>query len=277
MVRNLFRTVIAATLAIAVTFGTFVPAFESLTAEGYAYTQKVKFESDWRKDAEQYLKDNPAVKERFDEELVKAQSDFSQMSIEEINRAIDDLLNNTQDCRSGLLSEADVTTKAAGIIITYYEMKLAWLLAAQVARVAGYHYAATIVEHSVWGNDYNENATTQNNNAGFSTEIRKTRAYNEYLTDIINNVSRRDFEIKKSDHSDLFFALRKVECNARKLQNGKVYIMTVHDDFDFALENYDDLFTDLVNNWALLCQWAFILHPISIDIVFKEVVGIRGK
>ena len=91
------------------------------------------------------------------------------------------------------------------------------------------------------------------------------------------NIEKGSFAIEKSDNMDLFYALHAVDCHAGKQQNGKVYIMTVTDRFNFELENYDDLFTDLVNNWALLCQWASILYPISIKIVFKEVVGIRGK
>ena len=41
----------------------------------------------------------------------------------------------------------------------------------------------------------------------------------------------------------------------------------MEDTFDFELENnYDDLFTTLVNNWGWLCENAGVLHPIKITL-----------
>lgn len=48
-----------------------------------------------------------------------------------------------------------------------------------------------------------------------------------------------------------------------------VYTITITDTFDFAYDNdYDDLFTTLVNNWAWLCQQTSVLNPIDIELVF---------
>ncbi len=45
------------------------------------------------------------------------------------------------------------------------------------------------------------------------------------------------------------------------------YLITVHDTFDFAYDNnYDDLFTTTVNNWAWLCQQTHVLNPIEINL-----------
>lgn len=44
----------------------------------------------------------------------------------------------------------------------------------------------------------------------------------------------------------------------------------VFDVFDFAYDNnYDSLFTSMVNNWAWLCQNAGVLNPIKITISFS--------
>ena len=78
------------------------------------------------------------------------------------------------------------------------------------------------------------------------------------------------FTIQKSDNADLFYALHRVSTSGTGFMIGNsimYYLITVHDTFDFAYDNnYDDLFTTTVNNWAWLCQQTHVLNPIEINL-----------
>jgi len=77
-------------------------------------------------------------------------------------------------------------------------------------------------------------------------------------------------QIQKSDNADLFYALHRVSTSGTGFMIGNsimYYLITVHDTFDFAYDNnYDDLFTTTVNNWAWLCQQTHVLNPIEINL-----------
>lgn len=75
------------------------------------------------------------------------------------------------------------------------------------------------------------------------------------------------FEITKSEHKDLYYALHKVSTKRYK-KNGKWW-MQVKDRFDFDIMHYESLFTSIVNNWAWLCQHKGILSPIRATIEFQ--------
>lgn len=60
-------------------------------------------------------------------------------------------------------------------------LKGAWLAAAQVARSKGYSLSATLVEHSVWNNDYSEI------NGQFSSSIKRTNEYDNVFTSTVKN------------------------------------------------------------------------------------------
>ena len=48
------------------------------------------------------------------------------------------------------------------------------------------------------------------------------------------------------------------------------YSIRINDTFDFDVDdNYDDLFTSCVNNWAWLCQQTHILNKISVNIYMQ--------
>ena len=66
------------------------------------------------------------------------------------------------------------------------------------------------------------------------------------------------------------YALHRVSTSGTGFMIGNsimYYLITVHDTFDFAYDNnYDDLFTTTVNNWAWLCQQTHVLNPIEINL-----------
>lgn len=219
--------------------------------------------------AEDYVEANPIVRDWIDEELVKAQARFSEMSIDELNNYIDQQVVNGQVGFEALSAITGVEPSVLiGIIGSYYYLKLAWLAAAQIARNAGYSQAATLVEHSVRGQDYYENTTLPFNQYYMSNRIVRTNAFKTYFSQVRAGKDPGWFIINKSDNKDLFYALKKVSCNS-KLQ-GTMYTITIDDTFDFKKEDYEDLFVGLVNNWAYLCQGCFILRKVSVKIIFKQ-------
>lgn len=85
------------------------------------------------------------------------------------------------------------------------------------------------------------------------------------------NTYSGSFKITKKMNSDLFYALYNV--NAKETHRGAgnftSYYVEITDTFDFSYDNnYDSLFTSLVNNWAWLCQQTGCLHKIKVKINF---------
>ena len=175
---------------------------------------------------------NPVIQSMND----KYHVDFSGMSIDELNKFIDKMKDEDQ-------------TRASGNLLN--NTQLAWLAAAQIARDKGYECAALMVEFSV---------TVFNN--------YKNKVLNSGLKDFSGG--SWSFTIQKSDNADLFYALHRVSTSGTGFMIGNsimYYLITVHDTFDFAYDNnYDDLFTTTVNNWAWLCQQTHVLNPIEINL-----------
>ena len=125
-------------------------------------------------------------------------------------------------------------TRASGNLLN--NTQLAWLAAAQIARDKGYECAALMVNSGL--KDFSGGSWS--------------------------------FTIQKSDNADLFYALHRVSTSGTGFMIGNsimYYLITVHDTFDFAYDNnYDDLFTTTVNNWAWLCQQTHVLNPIEINL-----------
>lgn len=150
-------------------------------------------------------------------------------------------------------------------------LQQAWLAAAQIARNLGYDCAATMVEHSVKNMNYSE--TSVYGDGPLLTKIKTTDAYRDYVADMLasgETYYTESFVITKNDNADLFYALHNVSTNSLGTMPGTnlaTYIVTLYDTFGFAYDNdYDDLFTTAVNNWAWLCQQTYILNPITITL-----------
>lgn len=108
------------------------------------------------------------------------------------------------------------------------------------------------------------------NDGDFASKIKKTSVFKQYLSSVksSNKSSASSVkEFRKSDDADLFYALHNATVSLKK--SGTKYNSTIYDIFDFALDNnYNDLFTSIVNNWAWLCQNTSILYKISINVTF---------
>lgn len=152
--------------------------------------------------------------------------------------------------------------------------QLAWLAAAQIARDKGYECAALMVEFSVYNIDYSESVT--DSSTPLLDKLNTTTVFNNYKNKVLNSGLKDfsggswSFTIQKSDNADLFYALHRVSTSGTGFMIGNsimYYLITVHDTFDFAYDNnYDDLFTTTVNNWAWLCQQTHVLNPIEINL-----------
>lgn len=184
--------------------------------------------------------------------------DFSDMSIDELNLLINNIANGEYiQSRAGSLSE----------------VQLAWLAAAEIARDYGYDCAASMVEHSVWNTGYYESKVSCSNETPVINKLETTSVYKNHkkaIQDCGSTTFSGSFIITKNDSSDLFYALHKVSTSATGTSLGNTslsYVVHIHDVFDFDYDNdYDDLFTSLVNNWAWLCQQTDVLNTISIDL-----------
>jgi len=184
---------------------------------------------------------------------------FSKMNITELNKYINDIYK-------GQLKTSK--SNSTNVVDPITDLKLAWLAAAQIAKLNGYPCAAKAVEYSVLGIDYTED----NGSSGlFASKILNSSAYRNNIGYIRRNgltYSNEVIEFTKSDNSDLFYALHNVTMTVNKVSND--YPVEIFDIFDFAYDNnYDSLFTSLVNNWAWLCQNTFVLNDIYINIYFN--------
>lgn len=84
------------------------------------------------------------------------------------------------------------------------------------------------------------------------------------------------FAFTYNDIPDLFYALHNVNIELTIIDSPlpslpDLISVNITDVFDFAYDNdYDSLFTSLVNNWAWLCQQINVLNEISVSILFNE-------
>ena len=187
--------------------------------------------------------------------LTKEFVDFTKMTNAELNNYIDYIA----EMSSKNVRRADPA------------LQQAWLAAAQIARNLGYDCAATMVEHSVKNMNYSE--TSVYGDGPLLTKIKTTDAYRDYVADMLasgETYYTESFVITKNDNADLFYALHNVSTNSLGTMPGTnlaTYIVTLYDTFDFAYDNdYDDLFTTAVNNWAWLCQQTYLLNSITITL-----------
>lgn len=189
-----------------------------------------------------------------EEYLEQLSTQFENMTNDELNKYIEGMA---------------VSSLARGTTVTTSSVKGAWLAAAQLAKNAGYTCAATLVVCSVNGTSY-----TETDGGAFGKKIKATSVYKNYFNTVKSS--------KKTSYSgslcftsgDLFYALHNVSIKSSGTLVGTAfasYIHTVSDVFDFAYDNnYNSLFTTLVNNWAWLCQQTGVLNKISVKITFID-------
>ena len=133
-------------------------------------------------------------------------------------------------------------------------LRAAWLAAAQVAKLAGYPCAGTIVESSALGNDYIES------NGLLANTIQTTDAYAAWVP-----VGGTSITFTKSDCSDLFYALHQTSVSV--IGSPSHVRVRITDVFDFVYEtDMEDLFSTLVNDWGWLSQNINALFVIDIQV-----------
>jgi len=189
---------------------------------------------------------------------------FKKMSNEELNNFISNIAKLYFKSKTSKTSNIQTAS-----VEQFNSIQLAWLAAAQIARNYGYSCAATLVEHSVKNIPYYEYGEGL-----FINKIRLTSVYKDYISKLksgkIKLNEKNSIVFEKEDNADLFYALHKVYIKSEKGLLS-IYTITISDIFDFGYDNYyDDLFTNIVNNWAWLCQQKQVLHPIDVTITLSE-------
>ena len=171
-------------------------------------------------------------------DLLKLNQQMNNLSINELESIIDQAKVNSEN-------------RVIGSIVT---LKAAWLAAAKIARKKGYPLSASLVEHSVLMQNYNEK------NGQFSKKIRNTSIYKRLLQSRAGSSA-----FTKSIDKDLFYSIHKFDYTVSGTKYRKQIIIS--DTFDFKWESdYDNVFTTSVNNWACLNQAKWVLYPIKVRI-----------
>ena len=198
-------------------------------------------------------------------ELNKAKQMFSTMSIAELNRYIDSTAAQIRRSEAGLRSNG-APKKANDTTVLL--LKKLWLASAQIARLLGYPCSAKLIECSVMGVDYQESV---GRGGLFREKIVATKTYQEYIAKIRHGTYTLGkgyvLSHSKSENRDLYYSLHA--CTYVTTKDCISYHVTVTDTYDFALMNYDDIFSGIVNNWAWLCQYGGVLQNIRVSITFK--------
>lgn len=166
--------------------------------------------------------------------------DFSNMSVEELNSfihsiAIQSAGNNTTTSRSDIIS-------------------LAWIAAAEIASRVGYPCAGAVVKSSALGQDYIES------NGLLAETIETTDVFTTWKSN-----PEKYIIFKKSDNSDLFYAIHKADISVTGNSSGARARIT--DTFDFEFEtDMEDLFSTIVNDWGWLSQNIGALSEITVQV-----------
>lgn len=188
-------------------------------------------------------------------ELSGIVNNFDNMSIEELN----DFITRCRVNKSIGLNEANTNAMTSQVTT----IKLAWMAAAAIARQKGYECSATLVEHSVQGNNYNESGMGL-----FARKIISSNSFTSFMNQYSNLPYKSDSSLfEKSDNADLFYSIHKYDIEKIKAGvRNKIYI---RDRFNFEWWEYDgDIFTTSANNWAYLCQNYGVLNDIGVIISF---------
>ena len=190
-------------------------------------------------------------------QIQKMEEKFHTMSEDELNDYISHVVGKKS-------KTALKTPKKAVKISPTIEIKYAWLAAAELAKMKGYTCSAELVKCSVYGNNYYENSK----NGLFSKKISNNRDFKAFINaDIKKNDKKGGIIFKKSNNKDLYYSLHKVSIISKRPPNLQIYTSTITDIFDFDKDKFSSLFTQLVNDWGLLCQNLNVLKPIDVKII----------
>ncbi|MGX8698428.1 MAG: hypothetical protein ACSW8F_00680 [bacterium] len=192
--------------------------------------------------------------------LANAAKEIRAMSLEDLNLYIDKLANSASQNATGKGSVYTNWSRSD----TKEALKIAWLAAAQIARIAGFPCSASLVEHSVLGFNYSQK------HGFFVLKIIRTSVYREIVSGVRSgrayhgNTSGTNI-FKKEDNKDLYYAIRKFHWDFRLEFPSP--IITIYDTFDFSSDaESQELFVILVNSWAYLCQHLDVLNKIDVKI-----------
>ena len=259
--KKLTTKIISFILTVSMVFSMSIPAFAAETSEMEfnSFISIGQILPDIEINEKTLAQSSDSFVREHDDQIIQLVSNFEKMSISELNEYISNISDASMPSTNtrGILSP----------IPTTLELKAAWLAAAQIAKLKGYKCAAKAVEHSVLGINYKEDK-----GAGglFRDKIVKTSVYKNYLASFKKSGKPKVSDVKeftKNDNSDLFYALHNATITLNKSR--RTYKVHLYDKFDFALDNqYDSIFTSLVNNWAWLCQNTQVLHKEDINVYF---------
>jgi len=195
--------------------------------------------------------------------------ELEKMTNEEMNQYIENVMIQYSSSNTYLMNDETSVNRIGSVD----PIQTAWLAAAKIIENKGYTCTARLIQDSVSGTNYVENDPFGANGL-FSKKIVSTSPYKNYLSKLKNNKKLpKGLEFKKSDNADLFYSLHNVDITSRANMPGTAYAtynFTITDTYDFKYEDYNDLFTSLVNNWAWLSQNISSLHKIRVTIMFLQ-------
>lgn len=174
--------------------------------------------------------------------------DFSGMTLEELNSFIDTMcsLSTSSENHSNNNYNLD----------EYNAAQLAWLAAAQAARIVGLECCARLLTCSVTNSNYTEY------NGTVAAEIQTTSA-DAYWLQHWSQEHTITFNI--SDNADLAYSIHVASMSLSGNSSGATAHLS--DTFDFASDtDLQGFLAQMLNNWGYLSQNAGVLHQISVNI-----------
>ena len=213
------------------------------------------------------------------------------MNIDQLNAYIDARISTQKKAVCNAWGKySPVATAAVGTrgSLPVLGVKILWLAAAQAARLAGYTCSATLIEYSVLGIPYNENGDSQQRWSSlnrkmlglpakasgglFHDKIVATQTYKDFMEAIKAGTKQTGVEYvlshSRGENADLYFSLHS--CTYTAKESGEKYAISVYDVYDFHYSEFDNLFVELINNWAWFCQNIGALDAISVNISWME-------
>lgn len=200
------------------------------------------------------------------EEHANLTKKFEKMSTRELNKYIDNIRRESlklDKTTSNEIKSNEIKSNEVMSILPDIRpiIEAAWLAAAEIPKRKGYECAGTLIQYSVFNQDYNE--------SGSGMIIDKIRVSSEYLNHIqsIPNPNLPTSELLTFTQGDLFYALHTVTLSTAA---GYPYFYNhVYDLYDYDLElDYSSIFVTSVNNWAWLCGQTYVLNEVDVNLSF---------
>lgn len=185
-----------------------------------------------------------AFKDRIEEERAK----FANMNEDQLTSYIEEKVSYAK-----ALEEINTEDKEFGLIeqLIRLNLKLAWLAAAQLAKLVGLPCSGILIEYSVFDKDYTET------DGIFAWKIKRTDAYKAYIAD---NSKGLKFEL--TDSIDLFFSIHGTH---DVTNNGSS--VTVTDVYDFD-QNFSGI-AGILNGIGDLMAKYKVLEEINVTITIS--------